>query len=168
MLPCYRVVNLFLPRSCLSRACIGALTIRALPYFSGPFKEHCSPLKVSCCRQLNRFVEALHDDLTPRFRLRHGASPQQAFGGTLACKTQLAQSILYCAERSARSFVTVEQIIQSFEFVDWCCRKDADLYVARQRVNNLPLHVIHVGFIGDLFNSKRLVVHVEGREPSNC
>ena len=80
--------------------------------------------------------------------------------------TQLAQSTLYRAEKSARSFVTVEQIIQSFKFVDWCCRKNADFDVARQRVNNLPLHVIHVGFIGDLLNSKRLVVHVERRETS--
>ena len=158
MLPCYRVVNLFLPRSCLGRACIGALTTRAFSDLSGPFQEHCGPLKVSCCCQLNCFVETLHDDLTPRSRLRHDSSPQQAFGGTLACKTQLAQSILYRAERSAHSFTVSKQIIQSFKFVDWCCCKNADFNAARQCVNNLPLHVIHVGFIGDLFNSERLVV----------
>ena len=113
-------------------------------------------------------MKTLHNDLTPRFGLRHGASPQQAFGETLARKTQLAQSTLYRAEKSARSLVAVEQIIQSFEFVDWRCCKDADFDVARQRVDNLPLHVIHIGFIGDLLNSKRLVVHVERREASNC
>ena len=168
MLPCYRVVNLFLPRSCLSRACIGALTARTKPDLSGSFQKHCSSLKVSCCRQLNGFVETLHDDLTPRSRLRHDSSPQQAFGGTLARKTQLVQSILYRDERSGYSLVIVEQIIQSFKFVDWCCRKNADFDVARQRVNNLPLHVIHVGFIGNLLNSKRLVVHVKGRKARNC
>ena len=82
--------------------------------------------------------------------------------------TQLAQSTLYRAEKSARSFVIVEQVIQAFKFVDWCCGKDADFNVARQRIDNLPLHVIHVGLIGDLLNSKRLVVHVKGRKARNC
>ena len=102
---------------------------------------------------MNRLVEAFHDDLTPRFRQRHIALLQQAFGGTLACRNQLVQSTRFYAERSVRSFVIVEQVIQPFELVNWCCRKDANLNVARQSVNNLSLHVIHVGFIGDLFDA---------------
>ena len=168
MLPCYRVVNLFLPRSCLSKACIGALPTRALSDFSGSFQEHCSPLKVSCCRQLNCFVEALHDDLTPRFRLRHTSSRQQGFGGTLARKTQLAQSIQHCAERFVRSSILIEQVMQSFELMNRRCRQDADLNIARQSVNYLSLHVLHVGFIRHLLNSKRLVIQVKGSEASYC
>ena len=52
--------------------------------------------------------------------------------------------------------------------MNWRCGKDADLNIAGQSIDNLSLHVIHIGFIGDLFNSKRLVVHVERGEPRYC
>ena len=38
----------------------------------------------------------------------------------------------------------------------------------RQCVDNLSLHVIHIGFISDLFNRKRLVVQVERRKACYC
>ena len=153
MLPCYRAVNFFLPRICLSRTTIGTLPARALSDLSCAFKEHCSPLQVTSRRKLNCFVQTFHDDLTPRFRLRHDPSRCQGFGGTLARMTQLAQSILCHGERFARSLVLVEQVMKPFEFVDWCCCQDADFNIARQSVDNLPLHVLHVGLISDLFNT---------------
>ena len=58
--------------------------------------------------------------------------------------------------------------MQSFELMNWCCSEDADLYVAAQSVDNLSLHVIHVGFISDLLNSKWLVVWVKRCEASYC
>jgi hypothetical protein len=58
--------------------------------------------------------------------------------------TQLAQSILCRDEKSARSLVLVEQVMQPFEFMDWCCCQDADFNIARQSVDNLPLHVLHI------------------------
>ena len=82
--------------------------------------------------------------------------------------TQLAQSIQHCAERFARSFVTIEDIMQPFELMNWCRSEDADFYVAAQCVDNLSLHGIHVGFIGHLLNSKRLVIQVKSSEASYC
>ena len=50
--------------------------------------------------------------------------------------------------------------------MNWRCGKDADLNIAGQSIDNLSLHVIHVGFISDLFNSQWLVVCVKRCEPS--
>ena len=86
----------------------------------------------------------------------------------LARRTQLAQSIQHCAERFVRSLVFVEQVMQSFKLMNRRCRQDADFNIAGQSVNYLPLHVLHVGFIGDLLNSKRLVIQVKGSEASYC
>ena len=144
MLPCYRAVNFFLPRICLSRTTIGTLPARALSDLSCAFKEHCSPLQVTSRRKLNCFVQTFHDDLTPRFRLRHDPSRQQGFGGTLARMTQLAQSIRFHDERFARSLVLVEQVMKPFEFMDRGCCQNADFNIARQSVDNLPLHILHV------------------------
>ena len=82
--------------------------------------------------------------------------------------TQLAQSIQHCAERFARSFVTIEDIMQPFELMNWCRSEDADFYVAAQCVDNLSLHVIHIGFICDLFDGKWLVIYVKRCEASYC
>ena len=79
---------------------------------------------------MNRLVETFHDDLTPRFRLRHTSSRQQGFGGTLARKTQLVQSIQHRVERFVYSSVTFEDVMQSFELMNWCCSEDADLNIA--------------------------------------
>ena len=158
MLPCYRAVNFFLPRICLSRTTIGALSARALPDLSCAFKEHCSPLQVTSRWKLNCFVQTFHDDLTPRFGLRHDPSRCQGFGGTLARMTQLAQSIRFHDERFARSLVLVKQVMKPFEFMDRGCCQDADFNIARQSVDNLPLHILHVWFICDLFNTQRFVV----------
>ena len=93
---------------------------------------------------MNRFVKTLHDDLTPRFGLRHSPLRLQDFGGTLARKTQLAQSILSHGERSECSFCTGKQIVQPLELMNWRCSKNADLNVAGESVNNLSLHVFHI------------------------
>lgn len=58
--------------------------------------------------------------------------------------------------------------MQSFELMNWCCRENAYFNIAAQCVDNLSLHVIHVGFISDLFDSERLVVHVKRSETSYC
>ena len=52
--------------------------------------------------------------------------------------------------------------------MNWRCGKDADLNIAGQSIDNLSLHVIHIGFISDLFNSKWLIVYVERCEASYC
>ena len=52
--------------------------------------------------------------------------------------------------------------------MNWRCGKDADLNIAGQSIDNLSLHVIHVGFISNLFNSQRFVVLVERCEASYC
>ena len=143
MLPCNRVIDFFLPRSCLSGAGVSALTARAKPDFSCSFKKHCSSLEVSCCRQLNRLVETFHDDLTPRFGLRHSSSRQQEFGGTLARKTQLAQSIRRYDERFVYSLIIFKNVMQPFKLMNWCCGQDANFNIAVQGVNNLLLHVVY-------------------------
>ena len=58
--------------------------------------------------------------------------------------------------------------MQSFELMNRRCRQNADLNVAGQSVNYLPLHVLHVGFVCHLLNSKWLVVQVKGSEASYC
>ena len=51
-----------------------------------------------------------------------------------------------------------KNVMQSFKLMNWRCSKNADLNVATQCVDDLSLHVIHIGFISNLFNSKRLVI----------
>jgi len=52
--------------------------------------------------------------------------------------------------------------------MNWRCSKDADLNIAGQSIDNLSLHVIHIGFISDLFDGQWLVVLVERCEASYC
>ena len=49
-------------------------------------------------------------------------------------------------------------MMQSLELVNWCCSEDADFNVAAKCVDDLPLHVVHVGFVSHLFDAERLVV----------
>ena len=58
--------------------------------------------------------------------------------------TQLAQSILCHGERFARSLVLVEQVMKPLELMDRGCCQDADFNIARQSVDNLSLHILHV------------------------
>ena len=51
-----------------------------------------------------------------------------------------------------------KNVMQSLKLMNWRCSKNADLNVATQCVDDLSLHVIHIGFISNLLNSKRLVI----------
>ena len=52
--------------------------------------------------------------------------------------------------------------------MNWRCGKNAYLNIAGQSINNLSLHVIHIGFISDLFDRQRFVVLVKRCEASYC
>ena len=52
--------------------------------------------------------------------------------------------------------------------MNWRCGKDAYLNIAGQSIDNLSLHVIHIGFISNLLHRQRFVVLVERCEASYC
>ena len=113
---------------------------------------------------MNSSIQPLQNDLTTWFRLRHGSLHSQDLRARLARTCQLARPILYFAEKYWYSFWVFENTVQSLEFFYWQTCQDAYFNIAWERVNNLPLQIINVGFVSNLFNAKRLSVEVKRRK----